>query len=313
VPLTVWPAIPEPGPCPASQPPVPCPHRWQPTGAAALIGALSKPGDLIVVPSLGTGTFLTAAAATGRHAVGMTAAPGHHDSLSALLDRSLSPRQRQLARLEPGGPAALLTGSSPHAGQAALVIATACPTPGCPAPAPEPSADAGGTGGGEEQLHAACQRALAPRGLLVVVTRAARHAGYPGDLIARSRHRAHLHPAHHRHARPHCRLPPCRCRHEPAARAVPARRNRPGPPPDRSHRLAGLHPRRCPTANLPCTRRSTLPGSGRPPAVSGTDLELRLSVWPTAQRDARTQRRGRELLLVRRSSQSAMPAASRNP
>jgi hypothetical protein len=187
VPLSIWPAIPQPGPCPASQPPVPCPHRWPTAAAAALIAALSRPGDLVALPSPGTGVFLAAAAAASRRALGLTASAGHHHSLTALLDHGISPQQRHLALLEPGGPGALLTGSSPHAGQAALVIATACATPGCLPPAPDGSEDADADDGADERLHAACQRVLAPGGLLVVITRAARDAGYAGDLTARAR------------------------------------------------------------------------------------------------------------------------------
>jgi modification methylase len=47
--------------------------------------------------------------------------------------------------------------------------------------------------------------------------------------------------------------------------------------------------------NLPCARPDAHPGSRRPQDVTSADAELRLSVWPTAQRDARTQRRGRYL------------------
>lgn len=183
VPLSVWLNIPQPDPCPASQPPVPCPHRWHTAAAATLIASLSRPGDLVVLPSPATGEFLAGAAAASRRAVGVAVTPGHRRSLSAFLDDCLSPQERALVRLETGGLAVLLTGSCPQAGQAALVIATACPTPGCLAPAPDPSADAGA----DERLHAACQRVLAPGGLLVIITRAARHAGYPAGLIARAR------------------------------------------------------------------------------------------------------------------------------
>ncbi len=71
------------------------------------------------------------------------------------------------------------------AGTAALAVVTACPVPGCRPPGPA----AGDTGrGGDPGLPwAACQRALGPGGLLAVVTAAARHPGWPGQLIAQAR------------------------------------------------------------------------------------------------------------------------------
>src|SRR5260370_26629287 len=68
VPLSVWPAIPPPGPCPASLPPVPCPQRWPAAAAAAVLTPLSSPGDLAVTPDPAAGVFAAAAAGVGRRA-----------------------------------------------------------------------------------------------------------------------------------------------------------------------------------------------------------------------------------------------------
>ena len=66
------------------------------------------------------------------------------------------------ARLRPGGPGALLAPGDPDAGQAALAI-TGCHGAGCCCPEP---------GGGDDPalVYAACQRVLAPGGVLAVIT-----------------------------------------------------------------------------------------------------------------------------------------------
>jgi hypothetical protein len=68
------------------------------------------------------------------------------------------------------------------AAAAALAVVTACPAPGCrpPGPAGAGSADLG-------LPWAACCRALRPGGLLAVLTTAARHPGWAGQLIAHAR------------------------------------------------------------------------------------------------------------------------------
>jgi len=159
VPLSVWPAIPPPGPCPASLPPVPCPRRWSAVAAAVVVTALSHPGDLVAVPDPGAGVFAAAAASAGRRALGPAATARH------------------------GGPADLLAGSSRDAGQAALAVVTACATPGCCPPGARPGVAAAGPG----VLFAACHRVLAPGGLLAVVTNAACHPGHAGDITAAAR------------------------------------------------------------------------------------------------------------------------------
>jgi hypothetical protein len=70
VPVTVWPAIPAPGRCPASPGHLPCPRRYTSAGAQAVITALSRPGDLVAVPGPGDEVFLSAAARASRRAAG---------------------------------------------------------------------------------------------------------------------------------------------------------------------------------------------------------------------------------------------------
>jgi hypothetical protein len=150
-----------------------------------VITAFSRPGDLVVIPAPGTGALLTAAAGIGRRALGLPTSPRHSGDLAALLDRDLDPAVRPLARLRPGGPAALLDGSCREAGQAALAITAACATPGCPPPGPGSSG--AGHGADPGVLYAACQRVLRPGGLLTVITAAAREPGWPGEVIAHAR------------------------------------------------------------------------------------------------------------------------------
>ncbi len=150
-----------------------------------VITTFSRPGDLVVVPGPGAGALLTAAAGTGRRALGLPVTLSHSRDLAALLDRDLDPAVRPLARLRPGGPAALLEGSCRDAGQAALAITAACATPGCLPPGPgDTDADPGADPG---VLYAACQRVLRPGGLLTIITAAAREPGWPGEVIAHAR------------------------------------------------------------------------------------------------------------------------------
>lgn len=153
-----------------------------------MITAFSRPGDLVVIPEPGTGTLAVTAATAGRRALALAATPSQRHALAHRLDHDLSRACRRLARLRPGGPASLLQAASPETGQAALVITAACATPGCPPPAsgsPPPVGGAVQSGPGE--LYAACQRVLAPGGVLVVITNAARAPGHPGELIASAR------------------------------------------------------------------------------------------------------------------------------
>jgi modification methylase len=187
VPVSIWPAFPAPARCPASTHPVPCPPRLGVAAAMTVITAFSRPGDLVVIPEPGTGALVVAAAAAARRALGLAAA-GHCQDLAARLDHDLGPACRPLAALRPGGPQRLLHAASPETGQAALVITTACATPGCPPPAPGGAAGPAAAPGAEPGvLYAACQRVLAPGGLLVIITSAARQPGHPGELIAHAR------------------------------------------------------------------------------------------------------------------------------
>lgn len=188
VPVSIWPGIPAPAPCPASARPVPCPQRLGVQAGHAVITAFSRPADLVVISEPGTGALAVAAAAVGRRVLALAATTGRSRELAARLDRDLDGAHRPLARLIPGGPQHLLQAGSAGAGQAALVIATACATPGCFPPTPD-GGETGAAGPGADPglLYAACQRVLAPGGLLVIITSAARQPAHPGGLIAHAR------------------------------------------------------------------------------------------------------------------------------
>ena len=90
----------------------------------------------------------------------------------------------------PAAPPGCCGPASPYAGQAGLVITTTCATPGCPPPDPAsgtPATAGEATRPGPGELYAACERVLAPGGVLVVITNAARQPGHPGELIAAAR------------------------------------------------------------------------------------------------------------------------------
>jgi hypothetical protein len=171
VPLSVWPAIPPPGPCPASLPLVPCPQRWPQDAAATVVTALSRPGDLVVAPDPSAQVFAAVAAGIGRRALGPAITDRYHHDLGAYPGRAVSP-------------AALLAGSCRDAGQAALAVISWCASPGCLPPA---SADPALTAFGPPVVFAACHRVLEPGGLLAVVTNAACHPGHAGDVTASAR------------------------------------------------------------------------------------------------------------------------------
>jgi hypothetical protein len=189
VPVSVWPGVPAPARCPASAQPVPCPQRLSVQAGVHVITAFSRPGDLVVIPEPGTGTLLVAAAAAGRRTLGLVPATGHRHDLATRLDHDLGPACRALARLSPGGPRHLLHAASLDTGQATLAITVACATPGCPPPggAAGASPDRAAPGADPGLLYAACQRVLAPGGLLVIITNAACQPGHPGGLIAHAR------------------------------------------------------------------------------------------------------------------------------
>ena len=177
---------------------------------------------------------------------------------------------RVVLGLAPGGPARLLAAGDPGAGTAALAIT------GCPGPEPD--------GGG--LLYAACERVLRPGGVLAVITASPGAGGPPGDLaghVVAAARAAGLVYAQHivlvHAAVDGDRLDPA----SPAARhRQPARRH------PRPLRPAGLHQAR---RNPPMTSPHPSPPARPAPAGAG----LPLSVWATAQRDARAQRRGRYL------------------
>ena len=180
VPLSIWPAIPPPAPCPGGIGAAPCPHQVTTEAAARIVTAFSTPGDLVVIPAARTSALIGAAAAADRRVLGLCGDP----ALAARLARGLDPALRSLAVLRPGGPGLLLHATCSEAGQAALAVATACATPGCQPPSgqDEPPAE---TDPG--LLYAACQRVLRPGGLLAVLTNSAKQPGHPGELIACAR------------------------------------------------------------------------------------------------------------------------------
>ena len=190
VPVSIWPAVPTPARCPAGGDPVPCTQRLGVQAGLRVVTAFSRPGVLVVIPGPGTGTLAVAAAAAGRRVLALAASPGQRRALAQRLGRDLPRACRPLARLRPGGPAGLLQAASPYAGQAGLAVITACATPGCPPPDPgsgTPATAGAAAQPGPGELYVACQRVLAPGGVLVVITNAARQPGHPGELIAAAR------------------------------------------------------------------------------------------------------------------------------
>jgi hypothetical protein len=149
---------------------MPCPQDPAPAAVTRFAVSLSAPGDLIVVPAPSAAALITGPALAGRRVLAMTEPPD--PAARQALARCLDPSGRPLARLEPPGPAALLQPGSPHAGQSALALITACPACGQPP---------------GSELLAACHAALRPGGLLAIHTAAARAPGYPGDLTAAAR------------------------------------------------------------------------------------------------------------------------------
>lgn len=184
VPVTIWPAIPPPAPCPGATSAPPCPNQIGAEPAARIITAFTRPGDLVVIPEARTSALVMAAATAGRRVLGLTASlPGHRD-LAARLARGLGPARRPLADLRPGGPGLLLHATCGETGQATLAVTTACATPGCQPPG---DGDDGAAGADPALVYAACQRVLRPGGLLAVVTSAVKEPGQPGEIIACAR------------------------------------------------------------------------------------------------------------------------------
>jgi hypothetical protein len=141
-----------------------------------VIAALSRPGDLIAVPGPHDGAFLAAAAQAGRRVTGL---PG------SVRGR---PRQAAAPDRDPGTP---MPPAGGLLGCAALAVLCCCPAPGCPPPGPAGPAGACRPAAepdpGLGLLCAACQRALRPGGLLVVVTSTAGRPGWAGQVTAHAR------------------------------------------------------------------------------------------------------------------------------
>src|SRR5712691_8946256 len=118
VPLSIWPGL----PAPRSGPYGPCAGPVTAAAAARVIGAFSRPGDLVAAPD-GSAAVIEAAAAAGRPVLGLIPAPVRDGRAIAGLRARLDPAARPFARLRPGGPALLLAAGDPDAGRAALAIA----------------------------------------------------------------------------------------------------------------------------------------------------------------------------------------------
>jgi hypothetical protein len=180
VPVSVWTGLPAPPSCPSAGT---CAGPVTLQAAAQITAAYTRPGDLVVAPD-GSAAVIQAAATAGRHALGLVPNPVRDTRLLAGLRACLDPAARPLARLRPGGPATLLAPGNPAAGQAALVI-TGCHNPGCPAVAGEAAQPGAGL------LYAACQRVLAPGGVLAIIppspAAGGRLADLPGQVTAAAR------------------------------------------------------------------------------------------------------------------------------
>jgi hypothetical protein len=168
VPVSIWPDLPAPA---AGHSPAACPGPVTPAAAARAIAVFSRPGTLVAAPD-GSTAVIEAAAAAGRRVLGLTPAGGR---AVAGLPASVDPAARPLARLRRGGPGALLAPGDPDAGQAALAI-TGCHGPGC-CTSQEP-----GGADGPALVYAACQRVLAPGGILAVITASRADDGQLTDL-----------------------------------------------------------------------------------------------------------------------------------
>ena len=188
VPLTIWPAVPLPGRCPACPDPVPCPRRFSTQAVATVISAFSRPSDLVVIPRADCGALVVAPAAAHRHVLALAATAGDLQELAGRLDRELDPTLRHLVRLRTGSPEELLRGSSGEAGQATLAVTAECPGHCCPLPVPvDDNSGARSAEWGSAVLYAACQRMLAPGGRLLVITSAVRQPGFAGQVIVHAR------------------------------------------------------------------------------------------------------------------------------
>ncbi len=155
VPVSIWPGMPAPA---AGRGPVLCPGPVTAAAAPRAIAAFSQPGDLVAAPD-GSLAVIEAAATAGRRVLGRI--PGGR-SVAGLRAR-LDPAAQPLAWLWPGAPGLLLAPGDPDTGQAALAI-TGCHGSGCCSPLAPGGVDGPGL------VYAACQRVLAPGGILAVIT-----------------------------------------------------------------------------------------------------------------------------------------------
>lgn len=170
VPLSIWPDAPAPhtghghGPCSG---PV---TIW---AAAQVVATFTRPGDLVAAPD-GSPAVIQAAAAARRRVLGVISAiAGGEAGLDEVRSR-IAPAARPFARLRPGGPDLLLAPGDPDAGQAALAIA-GCHGPGCQSAGSDSI-------GGPDLLYAACERVLAPGGVLGILTDSPAYDGQLTDL-----------------------------------------------------------------------------------------------------------------------------------
>ncbi len=184
VPVSIWPGL----PAPAARHEL-CTGPVTVPAAEKAIAAFSRPGDLVAAPD-GSLAVIEAAAAAGRRALGLSHGAGRgFAGLRARLDPATRPR----ARLRPGRPDLLLAPGDPDAGQAALAI-TGCHGPGCCSVPRLDGADGPGL------LYAACERVLAPGGVLAVLTASHAPGGQRTDL-ARLAIRSVCHDRRRRHDR----------------------------------------------------------------------------------------------------------------
>ena len=273
VPVTIWPGLPAPV---AGHSPAACPGPVTAAAAARAISAFSRPGDLVAAPD-GSPAVIEAAAAAGRRVLGLIPAGEHAVAGLPASRRPGGPaaarRPRRSARA--GGPRRRAGRPGHHRLPRRRLLLL-----------PEP-------GGGNDPalVYAACQRVLAPGGVLAVITASRASGGQLADLaghaVAAARAAGLVYAQHivlvhaaidgdHLTPDPAAPLPPA----GPAApRFIPTCWSSPSP--EEPSRMTSAHP-------VPAARPAR-------PARSCLIPALELSVWATAQQDARTQRRGRYL------------------
>jgi len=174
VPLSIWPGLPEPG---GTRDGAPCGGPVTTAAARRVIDTFSVPGDLVAAAGGCSPAVAEAAAAAGRHVLGLV--PDGRSGYPL-------PVPHPVARLRSGGPALVLAPGHSVTGQAALAVAGCC-SPGCCA--------SPGTSGQDGQdaglLFAACERVLRPGGVLAVIAGPAADGGTltdtAGSVVAAAR------------------------------------------------------------------------------------------------------------------------------